>query len=150
MNMTPREILRDRVSGAIERGEGEAIVEVERAAFFRKIGRNRGKARLWIEGKGVTDLGLAHGDGFILIHHMMGFDIAKVDEAPGSVVDGYKVRKVSGTASRPIIDLAGKTLDSLLLFGEYPKRVAIVPVRAGFGYVRREADYQGASQVGDA
>lgn len=86
----------------------------------RKIGRNRGKPRLWIEGRALVEAGLPHGSAWILVNHIMGVDIVKVEAEPGSVFDGYRVRKIAGTTDRPVVDIAGSSLDPLVLFGEMP------------------------------
>jgi hypothetical protein len=64
-------------------------------ATIRKIGRNRGNARLWLEGKCLLDRGWTHGKRF------------KAEFSEGSVrylacEDGN--RAVAGSPQRPIID----------------------------------------------
>ena len=44
-------------------------------SFKRKIGQNRGKPRLWIEGKQLIDAGFAHGTQWVLVPVIGGIDI---------------------------------------------------------------------------
>jgi len=69
--------------------------------FTRKRGMNRGRPRLWIEGKHLTEAGFKPGDFWTLTHHPGGFTIA---------FDTEGKRKVSGKGSKPIIDIAGSSL----------------------------------------
>lgn len=80
----------------------------------RKIGRNRGKARLWIEGAALADAGWKKGDAF-----SAEFFLDKlVYRKPGE-----ENRKVAGTADRPIIDT---NTDRLLEIGvEIGEKVSI-------------------------
>ncbi len=64
----------------------------------RKIGRNRGKPRLWLEGKYLEIAGLPYGSRWNLVPQADGFDIVRADDGK---------RKIAGTASRPIIDISG-------------------------------------------
>jgi len=59
---------------------------------------NRGKPRIWIEGKRLTHAGLSVGDQFDMVRAFGQLLIQK--RANGS-------RKVSGKGERPIIDLSG-------------------------------------------
>ena len=59
---------------------------------YRKTGINRGKPRLWLEGKILDNAGLSHGSRWVLVEHLTGFDIARVDADPGTKVDGRRVR----------------------------------------------------------
>ena len=61
---------------------------------------NRGKPRIWIEGKRLTDAGLSVGDRFDMIRALGQLMIQK--RANGA-------RKVSGKGERPIIDLSGSS-----------------------------------------
>lgn len=70
----------------------------------RNVGQNRGKRRLWIEGKLLIEAGFTHGKRWDLVETTFGF---KLIENP----DGK--RKVSGKPDRPIIDISGSTLDLL-------------------------------------
>lgn len=73
---------------------------MERAT--RKIGQNKGKRRLWIEGTLLVAAGLDHGNRWDLIEAPHGFLIVRNPEGK---------RKVAGKPGRPIIDITGKTLD---------------------------------------
>ena len=74
----------------------------------RKIGQNRGKPRLWLEGKCLTLAGFANGERWNLIPRTLsnsgGFDIVK-HPAGG--------RKIAGKPERPIIDITGAALASV-------------------------------------
>lgn len=107
---------------------------------YRNIGQNKGKPRLWIEGEALSTCDFLQGDAWVLVPHAMGLDLVRVrDVKPGEVLDGRRVRKVAGTATRPIIDIAGSSLDPLALFGEMPDRVALV-LESNHIAVRRSAD----------
>lgn len=68
-----------------------------------KLGMNRGKPRIWIEGKGLLAAGFAPGMAF----HAK-FSPARITLTAGSV-DGVKLRTVSGkiraSGPHPIIDI---------------------------------------------
>lgn len=72
---------------------GTAVMSVT-----RKIGSNRGKPRLWLEGAVVFAAGLTRGTAWQLMPCHGGFDIVATDD--GS-------RHVAGTADRPILDISG-------------------------------------------
>ena len=75
----------------------------------RKIGQNRGKPRLWIEGKALTEAGFVRGDAFGFSFDRNGkAHIVRDGTAPGA-----RPRKVSGKADKPIIDIAGSSLGAL-------------------------------------
>lgn len=71
----------------------------------RKIGINRGKARIWLEGSSLKDSGWVNGERF------------NIEFRDGEIVcfrDMYGKRKVAGTPTRPIIDTnTDKILESL-------------------------------------
>lgn len=67
--------------------------------FTRKIGQNRGKPRLWIEGKNLVAAGLDHGNRWDLVPTTDGFDIIR--NANGT-------RKIAGKPGRPIVDISGE------------------------------------------
>lgn len=69
--------------------------------FTRKIGRNRGKPRLWIEGKVLLDAGFPNGAHWTLSQHGKGLTI---------YIDPEGKRRIAGTPDRPIIDIAGASL----------------------------------------
>ena len=70
----------------------------------RKVGLNRGKPRLWIEGKLLIDAGLDHGQRW---------DIVPMDDGFKIVRNPAGKRKVAGKPGRPIIDITGSTLGNL-------------------------------------
>lgn len=68
----------------------------------RKIGKNKGKARLWIEGAFLIESGFNHGTKF------------DVEVKEGKLIYRFNFdgkRKVAGNPSRPIIDTMGKVLE---------------------------------------
>ena len=67
----------------------------------RKIGMNRGKRRIWLEGKELTDNGIRHG---------MRYNVMIGDCALRIVIDPDGKRKIAGTPARPIIDMSGGTV----------------------------------------
>ena len=73
----------------------------------RKIGSNKGKARIWLEGAALQDSGWTNGERF------------NIEFREGSIAyvrDLYGKRKVAGTPTRPIIDTnTDKILASLRL-----------------------------------
>ena len=67
----------------------------------RKIGTNKGKPRIWLEGKELTAFGIRHGMRW------------NVTVAPNTIVievDANGKRKIAGTPQRPIIDMTGRTV----------------------------------------
>ena len=70
----------------------------------RNIGQNRGKPRLWIEGKALVESGLDHGNRWDLIPNSNGFVIKRNPNG---------TRKIAGKVGRPIIDICGATLGML-------------------------------------
>lgn len=83
------------------------------------IGQNRGRPRLWIEGKFLLDSGWNNGDRWY----------ARV--TPGVLLlikDSDGDRKVAGTAQRPIIDIVGKVVESAFDCTKV-KRVAITATK---------------------
>lgn len=87
----------------------------------RKIGRNKGKPRLWIEGKLLVEAGLDHGNHWNLVPINGGFLIQRC-------ADGK--RKIAGKPGRPIIDIAGATLGAL---GDVEK--VTLTYRPGWGLI---------------
>ena len=63
-----------------------------------KIGANRGRPRIWLEGKRLTAVGIGRGDRF---------RTHKVDGGVNIAIDPDGRRKVSGKGDRPIIDIVG-------------------------------------------
>jgi hypothetical protein len=66
----------------------------EQTIVTRQLGSNRGKCRLWIEGKDLADAGWRRGDRFDVEYA----DCLILRRNP----DGK--RKIAGTAGRPIVD----------------------------------------------
>lgn len=69
---------------------------------LRKIGLNRGKPRLWIEGKALVDAGLDHGNRWNLV------PLSETSFAIVGTPEGK--RKIAGKPGRPIIDIVGATV----------------------------------------
>lgn len=76
---------------------------IEPKTVTRKIGLNRGKPRLWLERKVLTEAGFAPGDKFSLTETKPG--VLLISRAP---LTGK--RTVSGKGDRPVIDIAGTVL----------------------------------------
>ncbi|WP_299356087.1 hypothetical protein [uncultured Shimia sp.] len=70
-------------------------------SITRKIGANRGKPRLWLEGKVLVSAGLDHGNRWNLVPVEGGLDLVRSDDGK---------RKIAGKPGRPIIDLAGASV----------------------------------------
>lgn len=69
--------------------------------YTRKVGLNRGKPRLWLEGKVLSDNGFSCGSPWLLQQVGTGLVLHVTPEGN---------RKVAGTAQRPIIDINSKVL----------------------------------------
>lgn len=97
----------------------------------RKIGRNKGKPRLWLEGDILQSHGFHHGAQWVLLKLETGLFIELVctDEKR---IHGERVRKVSGKAGRPVIDITGASLGKL---GE----LDTVTVKAALGLIKVSA-----------
>jgi len=78
--------------------------QMKAATGTRKIGLNRGKRRLWLEGKVLMEAGFAHGENWTLTQ---GRGSITIEADP----DGK--RRVSGKADRPVIDILGASLGDL-------------------------------------
>lgn len=76
----------------------------------RKIGSNRGKPRLWIEGPALTAQHWKPGKPFVALWQQgkLSYD------ATLAPLPGLSIRKVAGTAARPIIDTNTDKLTTLL------------------------------------
>lgn len=92
----------------------------------RKLGANRGSARLWIEGQFLKDAGFAHGTRWTVA--ALGHDLRITIDQDGS-------RKIAGTPDRPIIDINNAALLSGL--GSTGDTVTLERVRTGIIEVRR-------------
>lgn len=72
--------------------------------YTRKIGTNRGKQRLWLEGAVLLDNGFTHKSPWEVSSDAQGLHLKATVKGP---------RLVAGTAERPIIDINAKgTLDA--------------------------------------
>jgi hypothetical protein len=71
------------------------------STFTRKIGSNRGAARLWLEGPCLANHGWTKGTAFTASFDpgTLTYSLVREGQAPAG-----PVRKVAGTADRPIID----------------------------------------------
>ena len=81
----------------------------------RKIGLNKGKQRLWIEGDILTAHGFEHGAQWVLVHPIKTqgkFNLVRVTTTESKHQD-MRVRKVSGKQGRPVIDITGATIADL-------------------------------------
>lgn len=72
--------------------------------FTRKIGSNRGKPRLWLEGAILQNAGFTHHTHWTLTQSEDQLDLK---------VDPEGKRKVSGKPDRPVIDIAGSSLGNI-------------------------------------
>ena len=71
----------------------------------RKLGANRGKTRLWLEGKLLSESNWNRGDAF---------DVIWLDGVLRYIKNPNGSRKVAGTEARPIIDTNTDKLSSTL------------------------------------
>ena len=71
----------------------------------RKLGSNRGKTRLWLEGALLSDQGWTTGDTF---------DVVMIDGVLRYVKNTNGKRKVAGKPGRPIIDTNTDKLSTTL------------------------------------
>lgn len=70
--------------------------------YSRKIGRNRGIKRLWLEGAILLENGFAHGAAWSLTKNEDGSLMISVNPEGN--------RRVAGTVARPIIDINSKAV----------------------------------------
>jgi DNA (cytosine-5)-methyltransferase 1 len=70
-------------------------------AVTRKIGVNKGKRRIWLEGKVLTNAGINHGQRF---------NIIQSDNMLSIIIDPAGERKIAGGPNRPIIDMSAATI----------------------------------------
>lgn len=73
-------------------------------SVIRKRGMNRGRPRIWLEGKILREAGFTRGSKFKICTHEASLEL---------VLDPEGNRKVSGKADKPIIDIMGATLGPL-------------------------------------
>ena len=76
-----------------------------------RVGSNRGKPRLWLEGQWLADLGFSRGTKFTVTWEP---DIT-LRVVPGRFETPH-TRIVSGKGDRPIIDIAGEKLQRWAAF----------------------------------
>lgn len=69
----------------------------------RKIGTNKGKARIWLEGPELTSNGIKHG---------MRYNVFPVAAGLAIEISPEGKRKIAGTPARPIIDMTGRTVEA--------------------------------------
>jgi len=68
----------------------------------RKIGQNKQRPRLWLEGKILLAAGYAPGDHYDLEYNSNGFSL---------IPDRQGARKVSGKGEKPIVDILGGAIE---------------------------------------
>jgi len=86
----------------------------------RKIGLNKGKRRIWLEGAVLTD---NH------IHHGMRFNVVNYDNVLLILRKTDGKRKVAGKPERPIIDMSAATITNS--FADDIKTVEVTEHRDG-------------------
>ena len=98
------------------------------ATASRKIGRNKGKPRLWLEGDILQAHGFHHGAQWILVkaNNSLFIELVKTEDKK---INGERVRKVSGKAGRPVIDITGASLGNI---GERES----VEIKAALGLIK--------------
>ena len=82
----------------VNTGRGKAFANIPKedlTSTTRKLGSNRGKTRLWLEGSILSSQGWATGDKF---------DVVMIDGVLKYVKNPNGKRKVAGKPGRPIID----------------------------------------------
>ena len=88
----------NRLVVEIQTGRGKAFANVSRedlTTATRKLGSNRGKTRLWLEGNILSNHGWHTGDRF---------DVVMIDGVLKYAKNPAGKRKVAGKVGRPIID----------------------------------------------
>lgn len=83
----------------------QKAVEQPPKTALRKLGLNKGKVRLWIEGRLLSDSNWNRGDAF---------DVIWLDGVLRYIKNPNGSRKVAGTEARPIIDTNTDKLASTL------------------------------------
>ena len=91
----------------IHQPETNTTMQPTSTTVTRKIGLNRGKARLWIEGACLENAGWTSGTVFQRVDSDGGITLRR-EIAPGAAASC--IRKVAGTTGRPIIDTNSATL----------------------------------------
>jgi DNA (cytosine-5)-methyltransferase 1 len=78
----------------------------------RKIGSNRGRPRLWLQGKILEAAGLAPGDIYALKVGANKLRLRRLEDGEQpNAGEEPKPRKVSGKADMPIVDIAGDAIE---------------------------------------
>ena len=96
--------------------------------YTRKIGQNKGRPRLWLEGAILTECGFSHGERY----NVTPYDgYLTIEKAHGGK------RKIAGKAERPIIDMLGKVLEQAFT-DDMPASVTIIKLDNGIIEVKRE------------
>ena len=95
----------------------------------RKVGRNKGRPRIWIEGKALTESGFDPGDVYFLEITPGKLKLSKTYGQPG-------VRKVSGKGSTPIVEILGKAIEKA--FDPVPEKVQVECKRKGTIHITAE------------
>ena len=75
--------------------------------YTYNIGTNKGNSRIWIEGNTLLKEGFNCGDRFCKLYH------TELDHDLMLMFYNDGTSKIAGNASRPIIDLNGKFLNSI-------------------------------------
>jgi len=75
------------------------------STYTRKIGTNRGRPRLWLEGAILSENGFKHGDRWDISIDVKAAMIITLSEKGK--------RKIAGTESRPIIDIIGGAIEAV-------------------------------------
>ena len=89
-----------------------------------KVARNKGNARIWIEGAALSSAGFSRGDAFVVIVEEYRVRILFEKSTAFAKHADERVRHVAGTESRPIIDVCNRQLTTF--FGDathYVRRV---------------------------
>lgn len=86
------------------------------------VGMNRGKARLWIEGRWLAEAGFAKGQNYSIT-------CLPAENRLVIYLDGAGSRRVAGTADRPIMDLTRAAEMSAI--GGAGARVVLESTQAG-------------------
>lgn len=98
----------NRLVVEIQTGRGKAFTNIakeELTTATRKLGSNRGKTRLWLEGNILSDQGWHTGDRF---------DVILIDGVLKYAKNPNGKRKVAGKIGRPIIDTNTDKLSTTL------------------------------------
>jgi hypothetical protein len=98
----------NRLVVEIQTGRGKAFANIakeELTQATRKLGSNRGKTRLWLEGNILSSHGWTTGDKF---------DVVMIDGVLKYAKNPNGKRKVAGKTGRPIVDTNTNTISDTL------------------------------------